>query len=266
MNCGSSLSRAVPAVSVLDDIALDRPIVGLSRDLAAGFENASHHHNCGQIIFTGTGTLGVVTGLGLRVVPPQRAVWMPPGQSHVLRASVKCELRTLYVDAKAIPCLPPVPHVFFVTPLLREATLELVRLCEADVQPHKYALLCDLVVDEVLDSQRQPEHIHLPLPTDPRVEPIVRRVLDDPRDSRSRDEWGRDVGASGRTIDRIFKSETGLSFGAWKRHALLLEGLRMLSENASVTRVALDLGYSDASSFNKMFKQALGVTPTQFYG
>ena len=55
-----------------------------------------------------------------------------------------------------------------------------------------------------------------------------------------------------------------MTFGEWRRQRVLLAALERLTENSSVTTVALELGYSSPSAFIAMFRQSMGMTPTQY--
>jgi len=241
-------------------------MAGVAWDWPASFENNPHHHNCGQLVFASTGIMNVTTEAGTWVVPPQRAVWMPSRRPHVIKASTSLAFRTVYVETKLASAISQECFVLHVTPLLRELVLDIVRLSESDGWGRRGEAITCLIEEEVVHASRNPTAVHLPMPQDPRVQPIVKGLLADPSDPRSREDWARFVGASGRTIDRIFAAQCGMSFRAWKRQAILLEALRRLADGQSVSNVALDLGYESVSSFIAMFKQALGVTPARMFG
>ena len=73
-----------------------------------------------------------------------------------------------------------------------------------------------------------------------------------------------DVGASPRTLARLFRSETGMSFTQWKTRVCLVESIGRLARGEAVTRVALDLGYASASGFTYMFRHNMGVPPGRY--
>lgn len=79
------------------------------------------------------------------------------------------------------------------------------------------------------------------------------------------EDWGKMVGATGRTLARHFRLETGMTFGQWRQQIKILEALKRLGMKESVTTVALDLGYDSPSAFISMFKKALGKTPGQYF-
>jgi len=72
------------------------------------------------------------------------------------------------------------------------------------------------------------------------------------------------TGASGRTLARLFVSETGLTFGSWRKRLLLQEAINRLDRGAPVTAVAFELGYQSLSAFIEMFRKELGVSPRQY--
>ena len=69
---------------------------------------------------------------------------------------------------------------------------------------------------------------------------------------------------SERTLSRLFKKETGMTYSQWKNRLYLMLSFRALLEGTSVTNIAYDLGYESSSSFIYQFKKTLGVTPKVF--
>ena len=107
--------------------------------------------------------------------------------------------------------------------------------------------------------------LHLPWPQDRRARSVADTLREDPGDTRSLASLCHGVGASKRTIERLFHDETGMTFGQWRKQARLLRALPLLASGESVTRVALDVGYDSTSAFISMFKSALGTTPGRYY-
>ncbi|MCC6921248.1 MAG: AraC family transcriptional regulator [Alphaproteobacteria bacterium] len=48
---------------------------------------------------------------------------------------------------------------------------------------------------------------------------------------------------------------------AWRRHARLLEAVARPRSGASVTAIALDLGYQSVSAFSQAFRASFGASP-----
>jgi AraC-like DNA-binding protein len=93
---------------------------------------------------------------------------------------------------------------------------------------------------------------------------LATALLENPNDSRSVQEWGKQVGASARTISRLFPAQTGMSFTHWQQNVRILEALRRLSVGESVVNVAQLVGYDSPSAFVLMFKRIMGKTPRRY--
>jgi AraC-like DNA-binding protein len=149
-----------------------------------------------------------------------------------------------------------------VSPLLRElivrATELPLRYDERGPAGHVVALI--LAELQGIDSLP----LQLPMPRDPRLRRLCTDLLAAPGDARTLDEWASIVNASPRTLARHFLSETGLTFGAWRQQARVLEAMGRLGGGEPVTQVALDLGYDSVSAFSAMFRRASGASPSHF--
>lgn len=72
-------------------------------------------------------------------------------------------------------------------------------------------------------------------------------------------------GASPRTVERLFRAETGMSFGAWRQQLRLGRALELLARGDSVTAVAIESGYTGTSAFVAAFKASFGRTPGRYF-
>jgi AraC-like DNA-binding protein len=104
----------------------------------------------------------------------------------------------------------------------------------------------------------------LPMPTDPRLLRVAQSLIVNPGDSRDLGEWARTVGASKRTLGRLFTEQTRMSFQKWRQQRRLLRALELLATGDNVTSIALELGYDNTSAFIAMFRRCLGTTPTRY--
>lgn len=240
-----------------------RPVTAIAEDFPHATELPEHHHNRAQVIHGVSGVMRVTTSQGIWIVPPGRGLWVPPRVTHAIRMRGRVLMRTAYIHPTEMKRAPEDCSVLRVSPLLREL---LVRLCEL---PQPYPLggaeerIARLVLDELHAAPVAP--LHLPTPRDPRLRRVADALLADPADGRSLADWGKKTGASDRTLARGFVRETGMTLGAWRQQARLLQALEMLGEGRPVTTVALDLGYDSPSAFIAMFRRALGTTPARYF-
>jgi AraC-like DNA-binding protein len=116
-----------------------------------------------------------------------------------------------------------------------------------------------VLMDELEAARIEP--LLLPLPSDARALTAANTVLANPAEDTTAADVARRSGLGSRTLERLFRAETGMTFGMWRQKARLLESVRRLAEGGSVTNAALDSGYSSVSAYIAAFKQTFGCTP-----
>ena len=119
--------------------------------------------------------------------------------------------------------------------------------------------LLGVLLDEMSVARVEP--LMLPLPMDSRAMAVAQHVLRSPCSGEPLDLLSRRYGASRRTLERLFRNETGMSFGLWRQKVRMLDSVRLLSEGKSVTDAAFDTGYASLSAFIAAFKNTFGCTP-----
>ena len=238
------------------------PVLTISTDSPGGVHFPEHRHFRAQLVFAREGVMTVTTAAGAWVVPPQQAVWVPAGVHHDVRSAGAVSMRSLYVHPHAAESLPSACCVMAVEPFLRELIVKVADLAERGETGESYARLVQVVLDELRGLKPSP--LHLPLPRDTRLESITAMLLAEPGDNRDLAAWGRQAGASGRTLARLFRRETGMTFAGWRRRLRLMAALSRLGAGEPVTRVAYELGYHSPSAFVAMFRRALGMPPGRY--
>jgi AraC-like DNA-binding protein len=241
-----------------------RPVAAMAKDFPGGFVIAPHSHPRAQLIYAADGVMRVTSPLGAWVVPPLRAAWIPAGIELEVRMGGPVAMRTLYIDPRAAPSALAGCTVIEVTPLLRALILRAVE------EPIEYdedgtaGLVMALILEELARATTVP--LRIPLPSDARLAALCRALLDDPAEAQTLDDWADKVGASARTLARLFQRETGMGFTQWRQQVRLAEAVGRLADGNPVARVAESLGYSSASAFTAMFRRTLGATPRQYLG
>jgi AraC-like DNA-binding protein len=86
----------------------------------------------------------------------------------------------------------------------------------------------------------------------------------DPGSDRTLAELGRVVGAGERTLSRLFRAETGMTFPQWRAQLRLHHSLTLLATGRSVTATAMTCGYSTPSAFTAAFRATFGTTPGRY--
>src|SRR5262249_41668686 len=100
-----------------------RPVAAMAKSFADGAHTAVHRHGRGQLLHAVRGIMRIETADAAWLVPPARALWMPPSLAHRVTMRSQVEMRTLYIDPRAASALPRSPTLVEVSGLLRELIL-----------------------------------------------------------------------------------------------------------------------------------------------
>lgn len=242
-----------------------RGVAALARFYERGTHLGLHAHAEAQLLFAARGVMQVTTPKGRWLVPPRRAVWVPPRSEHAVDMLTDLEMRSVYIAPAWLAAHPEHPRlgrefVVAVGTLLRELVLAMF-VTEPD--PQRVDLLARLALFELAEAEDGTTF--MPMPSDPRARRVAELVLAEPAGVRDLADLSRAAGASQRTITRLFPAETELTFKEWRQRARILASVEVLdSGRLPVSEVAARLGFSSAAAFGHAFRQVLGITPGEF--
>jgi hypothetical protein len=156
--------------------ALSDPVVAYGADFDRGETIAPHTHDRAQLVFAKGGIMQVATEHGTWVVPPQRAVWLPPRIVHEILFATRGSMRTLYFEPTLCETTPSACTVVNVSPLLRELIIGSV---EGKRAKQRWNHSVPLILDEISSAGTAP--LHLPEPEEARLlEALVRLAENQP--------------------------------------------------------------------------------------
>lgn len=220
----------------------------------------THRHAHGQLVYPATGTLAVTTLQGTRMAQASRVMWTPPGFDHRYRACGRTEVRALFLSTTLSRCLPEYPTVFAVSELLRAALMTVT--ADREFRAGAWERLRDVVMDELAYARE--ESLYLPELRDARLRAVAALLHDEPASTDTLGTLGRRIGASERTLSRLFDAELGMSFHQWRTQLRIQHALTYLGQGRSVTDTAISCGWSNPSSFIDAFATSVGVTPGRY--
>ncbi len=235
-----------------------RPLVGFAADYPAGMLTRCHSHPRAQLLYAVTGVMRIDTPTTAYTVPPSLALVLPAHMLHTVRMDGPVAMRALFLREDAATRASRT-GVIAVSALLREVVLA------ACAEPVEWTLdgrghhLTELALDEI--ARATPLPLGLPMARDPRLCRVIAALTDRPNDPTGLDGLASLAGASPRTLARLFRAETGLSFRQWRQQARMTEALRALTTGAALAQAATIAGYASQPAFGAAFRTLFGRTP-----
>lgn len=240
----------------------DLPVISQAITIEGAHHVASHSHPRGQLLYSRQGIMRIVSTEGAWLVPTAQAVWVPPGVQHEVIAIDSVNILSLFIDPSAVnglPCHCCVVHISALLKALLESAEETGNAYPPEGAEQR---LMQVILDQM--KQLKQTALHLPITQEKRLKRVIDGLIANPSDSKGLEEWAIISSTSARTLARLFKQETNMTFGQWRRQLRLLEAIERLEQGQTVTRIALELGYQSPSAFVAMFRRSLGQPPSRF--
>lgn len=238
-------------------------IRSLALDMAPDEGFPFHKHRRHQLSMAEGGFFTLIANGSAFVVPAMQAIIVPPEVAHAVQARDHTRFCSIYLSPDAGRFLPDRPVIMTLTPLLRELVLAAMKLPERYSPTGPSARLVAVIMDQ-LRGLTPEEGRKLPIPADPRLARIAAALLDNPADPRRLDDWAKFAAVSARTLLRLFHTETGMTFEAWRTQMRVASAIAWLTEGRRVSDVAFDLGYETPSAFIAMFRKQTGFSPRKY--
>ena len=255
-----------------------RPVRSKMRELDKDTLIMPHRHAWGQLAISAGGVIRVSLPDATYLVPPHRAVWVPPGVEHAVTLVETARLYTLYFLPQAHGGGPQALwmddapwqrcRVMEASPLLRALVVEMdtrsdqaapLSAAQLEREAHLSALLCDEIRRAAVIE------LGVRLPHDKRLKTLCEAVIDDPTRHATLQQWALDTGASLRTVARLFHSELGCTFTQWRQQVVLAKAVALAAQRLPIAHIAAELGYTP-SAFSALVRRTVGMTPATFLG
>ena len=233
-------------------------------DYQQGGEDPKHYHLEGQLLYATRGVMLVKTSGKSWVIPPQRALWIPPLHQHSYQILSQTHLRSVYFSRQFIEQCDAFVHresvhVITMTPLLK---ILIASLFDQHYSKQNQQKMAALLLN--LFHEAQPLAAELPMPEMKRLSLAIRPLIFGQRWNLPMSDLADIASLSERSFTRLFKADTGISFRVWKQRARIYLALDLLAKEVSIKQVAYQLGFSSPASFTAAFRSITGGVPRDF--
>ncbi|KHT62868.1 AraC family transcriptional regulator [Photobacterium gaetbulicola] len=239
---------------------INSQVVGIAASVGR-HDSGMHSHQKAQLLYAPSGSMNITLDNHQCILPPTRAAWIPAGINHCAVMTNIVAYRSIYFDTRQKDNFPDQIRILGVNPLLREL-IERMAFWPWQMPFNEQEAVVNLFWQELASSPD--ETLLLPLPSDPRLAAWLDKLKHPGYTPAPLNEAALSIGASEKTISRIFTRETGMPYQAWRQQWRLMKAIELLSGNNTVSTVAFELGFSSDSAFISFFRKQTGSTPSQY--
>lgn len=253
-------NRWEPTSSPLENKSIEQGLLFCIDITDCSKKTSSHAHPWSQFIYTRTGTVYVEVDSKFWHLPPHHGVWIPKNYEHILWSAEKAEYVCINVNKdftviKDVSC-----KVVEVSPLVdtyAEYFLTSYPEAGSGLELKESAFIQFL-------SELSEVNFTLPYPNSKELVAICQEIQSDPGSPHTPEDCARKLNISQSTFVRRFKKETGLTYQEWRQRMRLLESISRVKGKESILNIAIDIGYSSASSYIYAFKKVFGISPVKY--
>ncbi|MFK3869870.1 AraC family transcriptional regulator [Pseudoalteromonas rhizosphaerae] len=234
-------------------------VIGIAADVGQ-HDSGTHQHHKGQLLYAPQGCMTFSMEDTICILPPTKAVWIPPQTPHRAVMINVVAYRSLYFDCTIFKG-PETVTMIEVNDLLK-ALIDRMAFWPWDKAEDEITKTVALFWEEFSIAKRN--FYQLPLPTDPRLKLFRTQVMQDDFLAPTAAALAKSIELSTKTITRLFKADTGMSYQDWRQQWRLLKAIELLSAGRLVADVSVCLEFSSDSAFIAFFKKQAGQTPLSF--
>lgn len=195
-----------------------------------------------------------------------QALWVPPGVEHCTRTDEGAVVFPLFLrpaelggelSSVRLVTIPPdweqwLVHRWDDNSYTREAL------------PGSEQLLRLVAQHTAADRGASPQTGALPLPHSREALHVARSLLRNPGLPRGVEAFAARENVSGKTLQRQFVRETGMTFSLWRTRARIAVAARHLTEGRDIGWTGRCVGYATPTGFTKAFRRHAGITPSDY--
>lgn len=229
----------------------------------AGFHQSSAGKLQHSLLRPTQGVLFVETVAGEWCVPRQCGIWIPAGEPFHLRAPLQTVMQELRIDRRLCPDMPCVSMTVGLSALAESLLKALKPSTGAYLPNSRDGHIVALLLAEL--ARLVPLPLLLPAVEGGQVALACEHIRVSPNQNSTAQGCAKWLGVSERTLYRLFKRATGLTYSDWRKQAMLHRAIEWRASGMLLKEIAAKLGYDSPSAFSHMIHKTLGAPPTKLF-
>lgn len=229
-------------------------------------DNVLHQHEKGQLVYVESGFQYITIEEKIYLLPQNHAAWIPSNAIHKTNShSEKIKLMIMFADTDRNDSFYDEVNVFSVPPVLRE----MIKYAEKwskqlKIDPDETVFLKALF-NELPHFVQHSLKLHICLPQDKRLEKVIEHLHHYYHTEIKIEALGELALLSSRSLERIFKKETGITLSKYQQMLRIIKSLELLSSgNLTISETAYEVGYKSVQAFTRSFQSVMQFRPTDF--
>ncbi len=229
-------------------------------------DNRLHQHRKAQLIYVESGFQYLTVADKIYLLPQNHAAWIPSNQIHKTNSqSEKIKLMVLFADPEQEAEFYKQVAVFSVPPVLKEMIRYAEKWSKQMEESADENIFLKALFNELPQFVAHSLALHISLPQDPRLQQAMAYLHEHYAADIQISILSEYATVSLRSLERIFKKETGLTLSKYQQMLRIIKSLELLSEGQlTISEIAYRVGYKSVQAYTNSFQSLMKSSPSHF--
>ncbi|WET50154.1 AraC family transcriptional regulator [Chryseobacterium indologenes] len=229
-------------------------------------DNVLHQHEKGQLVYVESGFQYITIQERIYLLPQNHAAWIPPNALHKTNShSEKIKLMIMFAEIDQKNSFYDEVNVFSVPPVLREMIKYAEKWSKLMKKDLGEIVFLKALFNELPYFVENSLKLHICLPKDKRLQKVIEHLHHHYNKEMRIEGLGELALVSSRSLERIFKKETGLTLSKYQQMLRIIKSLELLSSgNLTISETAYEVGYKSVQAYTRSFLAVMQCRPTDF--
>lgn len=225
-----------------------------------------HYHKKAQLVYVESGFQYLTVNEKIYLLPQNHAAWIPSNAIHKTNThSEKIKLMIMFFDTPEASDFYHQVHIFSVPPLLKEMIKYAEKWSQNKEDNPDERVFLHALLNELPQLVADSLQICMSLPEDLRLKKAVDYLNLHYAEDMKMEELSYSAALSLRSLERIFKKETGLTLSKYQQMLRIIKSLELLSSKEwTISEIAFKVGYKSVQAFTNSFMHVMQYRPSDF--
>lgn len=222
-----------------------------------------HVHNRAQLTFVEDGYQYFHIDQKIYLVPQHHVIWVPSEKAHKITSEAKTvNLMVFLFKTVFEEDFYQNVHVFAVPPVLKEMLLYASKWNQSLDENEEQDIFFKAILKSLPNFCRESDGLEIPIPKDTRLIPVCNEINSNFKYNLDIDSLAAKAQMSVRSLQRIFKNETGITLQKYLQLTRILKSIELIdSQQYTLSEVAYKVGYQSLSAFTSSYFAVMKAKP-----
>lgn len=226
-------------------------------------DDYEHLHQRAQLTFVKEGYQYFNIDDKIYLIPQNHVIWIPSLQKH----KITSEAETVKLMVSLFKQIPEDDfyrkvHVFLAPSVLKEMLLYASKWNKLTDENHEQEVFMNALLTSLPNFCDENSALQIPIPSDKRLLEVCEFINESYHENHSIEELAETANLSTRSLQRIFKQETGISVKKYIQLIKILKSVELIDSNQfTLSEIAYKVGYKSLSAFTSSYSAVMNVKP-----